>query len=40
MFLAMAGQGMPSVTLGSGAAELGFHSPKLGEWRQLITRLS
>jgi hypothetical protein len=28
--LVMVGQGMPSVTLGSGAAELGFHSLKLG----------
>jgi hypothetical protein len=27
----MVGHGMPSVTLGSGAAELGFHSLKLGE---------
>lgn len=26
----MVGQGMPSVTLGSGAARFGFQSPKLG----------
>lgn len=38
--LVMVGQGMPSVMLGSGAAELGFHSPKLEMGRQRITRLS
>lgn len=38
--LVIVGQGMPSVTLGSGAAELGSQSPKLGTGRQRITRLS
>lgn len=38
--LVIVGQGMPSVMLGSGAAELGFHSPKLETERQRITRLS